>query len=437
MTVDFEALERKLQECSGVMRLDNGITIIYEDIPGFELVQAEIEIRAGSHHEPEEDQGVMHFLEHMTFNGSKRYPNIQDREERASLLGLIKNAETGSHSINFGVRGRSGYLLEENFEESFGIVSDLVFNPLLVEQCIEKERAIIQAERKELEQKKKTDPTYTLRDFIRRRLCTNNPLHLREGIGTQRSIDVISAETLKRYHDQHFVGSNTIVSLVGNVNANSCILSNVVSCVERIPKGSYAGLVEPRQEIPYNGREFVHIPSSPESSCALVQIYFQLPDPNQDAYATLMLAEVLGGSSRGLLLQDLRERKGLVYSVSCSKEEGHEKTGFLTISYYADVSRINDSLAAIDTCLEAVKRGQFSDTLVDAAKATYSPEILMSLKQPGWAQKERMFRLKAQMYEYDETGFDMRKAFSMTKTDVVRAANQYLGENRLVVVVSP
>lgn len=84
-----------------------------------------------------------------------------------------------------------------------------------------------------------------------------------------------------------------------------------------------------------------------------------------------------------------------------------------------------------------MKRGCFGETLVDAAKATYIPGILAALKQPGWAQKERMFRHKAKMYGYDETGFDERKIFSTAKTDVVDAANKYLGENRLIVVVSP
>lgn len=168
-------------------------------------MRGEIEIRAGSHHEPEEDYGVMHFLEHMTFNGSARHLNAQEREERA----------------------------------------------------------IIQAERKEREQKKITDYTHVFTDFIRARLCANNPAHYRDGIGTQSTIDAITAEKLRRYHKQYFCGANAIVSLVGDLNSNNSVLTNVVASIQRISKGQYAGIVEPRPEILYNGREVLHIPSSP------------------------------------------------------------------------------------------------------------------------------------------------------------------------------
>jgi predicted Zn-dependent peptidase len=440
MVIDFEALERKLLECGGIIRLDNGVTIIYEDIPGFGLVRGEIEIRAGSHHEPVEDQGVMHFLEHMVFNGSEKYPSREDQEERASLLGLLKNAETDTNNTKFGIKGSSGYLLEDNFTESFEIFADRVFHPLLREQDIEKERAIIQRERQEREQRKVTDRAHQINEYIHHVLSANNPLFFRDGVGTEETIDAITVETLKRYHSRYYVGDNTLVSLVGDIRAKNNALSTVVRTMQKVPKGVYAGLVEVHPETPYIGRQLVEIPTSPHSTCAIVQIYFQLPDPNADGYATSMLAQVLGGSSHSLLFQNLRERKGLVYEISCSTNTsgaGHVKTGFLTINYYVEPSRIDESLVAVDTCLQAARDGQFRETLIDAAQASYLPLILATLKQPGWAHTELMFRIKAEMNGYDPTGFDMRKAFSITTADVVRAANQYLGENRHIFVLRP
>jgi predicted Zn-dependent peptidase len=191
-------------------------------------------------------------------------------------------------------------------------------------------------------------------------------------------------------------------------------------------------------EGPYNGMEIMHLPS-PVSGSAQVEIYFQTPGGfYEDFYAVQMMTQCLGSFPFGLLVQELRERQGLVYSISCTPE-GHKKTGFVKIAYSVNPDQVEESLQAIDATLNALRSGEFVSDSIDGIKARRLPDLVAKFKNPGWVYGELHYRNTAQRAGIEgANGFDnIQRIMAVTKDDIVRVANKYITEDRLVVIVAP
>ncbi len=441
MEIDFNQLEKELQEKGRIDHLDNGVTIISENIPGFSLATGNIEITAGSYHEEPQDKGVMHFLEHMSFNGSRNYPYPEERNRKANTLGLHLNAATELFQINFPIKGenQTGYLLQEHFPEACALITDQVFFPTLNPLLAEKEKKIIQRERANKQYTKESNPYSKISGAIKERVYGNNKFLVRdEGLGTETNIESITAETLRRYHDHFFVGENTIVSVGGDINKGTDVCKFIRGMLDKIPQGTRASPITNTPEEPYKGTEMMRL-VSPVSGEALVEIYFQTPGGYyDDFFAVQTMHQVLGCFPCGILVQKLREERGLVYSISCTRE-GHRKTEFVKIGYSIKPDQVEESLQGIDAALDILRSGEFHADTVDAVKARCLPEIVNTFKNPGWAYQEMHFRYTAERNGFEwGNGFDnIRRMLAVTKEDIIRVANRYLTEDRLVAVVAP
>jgi len=433
MALDFSNLEERIKESGKIQTLDNGVTFISENVPSSGLVSGQIIISAGSAYEKSQDHGIMHFLEHMSFGGSRLYSDRNERNLKSGLIGLDINAQTGPFTVNYPVRGanNSSYLLQQNFSEAFQIVSDMVFFPNIDEESLQREKKVIQRERIESEQRENSP----VEKSVRERNWGNN-IHLFNGnLGTEDSITRIDTQTLRNYHSRFFVGNNTIVGVVGDLNSGSDLEGVVRENLSEIPSGQKVAPVEILPEKPYNGREVLDFNSYNLKSCD-VNLYFQIPPTHSyESNSLALLNYVLGGSFNSLLFQDVREKKGLVYSIG-SGIEGHAKTGFLRINYNVAPEYLSYSLQAVDDNLKKLREGSFSETLVDSYKAAYLPKVLFGLQNPGWIFSELFDRYDSERFGFESTGLQrLPLAFDLTKQDVVDVANKYLGEDRLTVVV--
>ncbi len=436
MAIDFKDLEKQIEERGRIQTLDNGITLITENVPGSGLVQGNIEISAGAGHETDEDHGIMHFLEHVIFGPSILYPNRDDRSLQSSLLGLRLNANTGHYQINYPIQGAnsSQYILQENFLESFRIISEMTFSPNINEESLQREMSVVQRERIEHEQKNAAKPFYDVTKTIGTKVYGNNPLFRKEILGTEESISRITVPKLREYHSNFFVGNNLLVQIAGDLNSGIVLEDAIKDELNKVPKGNKAKNLDIMPEKSFNGRERLDL-VSPVKGNAIVEIYFQLPPShNFDAIPMDLLSYILG-SSNGLLFQDIREERGLVYSIG-SQIEGHRKTGLLKIGYGVEPKHLDESLQAVDDNIQKLKEGKFDARLVDAYVAATLPGALYSFQNPGWIYNELNQRHGVEKLGFESSALQrLQTSLNLNKKDVVNAANQYLGEDRLTVIV--
>ncbi len=434
MTINIKDLEKQVEERGRLQTLDNGITVISENVPGSGLVTGEILLHVGFCNEQAEDQGIMHFLEHMSFGESRLSEDRITGKMQAGMIGLDINASTGPQSITYPIKGANslGYILQDNFVEAFKIVSDKAFYPQITEESRLKERPIIQRERIERKEKEEANPYHKISREIDAKVYGNNQHLRKEGLGTEESIDRITIKKLRHYHSKYFVGNNTIVSVVGDL---SNLEEDVIRMLKKIPAGEKTEPLKLEAEEPYVGRERLEF-KLPVQGSTDVSIYFQTPGHGSpDSYAIHMLSHILGGSINSLLFQDIREQKGLVYSIN-SGVDGHRKTGLLKIRYAVDPKDLDDSLQAVDDNIKKLKNGEFNPLLVDVFKAAYLPNVLSRLQVPGWICTELTDRNDREKFGFEFTGLQKLEAsLNLTSKDIVEAANKYLGENRLTIVI--
>lgn len=434
---DFSKLERELKERGKSYTLDNGIAVLAEDTPGLGLAVGTISIEAGANVEKPEDAGVMHFLEHMLFEGSRHYRDPSAREYDSALLGLETNANTSHTNIRAPIKGanESGYLLPEVLPSAFRIVADTVYHPLLPLDKIEKQRKIIQRERIEREIPHKNDIFDAIVRTINIRLYQNNPLLNRKVIGTQESIDQLTSQTLHAYHTLYFVGRNSIVVLAGDLRSSGDLESMTKEILGDIPAGEVSQKLF-KEETPFAGTEELSF-ASPIAPTAIVHLYFRMPSPyHPDLALTRTLSEVLFKPPLGLLYRKLREEKNLVYGIK-TKFMGHGATEYLNVEYLLDPAKIQESLAVVESCFQQVKAGDFAEDIIRATKAAVLPEVICEFTRPGWIAKEFEYHYMAAKYSFQSSRIaNAQKYLTLTKGDIIDVANKYLAEDRLVCIVS-
>jgi predicted Zn-dependent peptidase len=376
----------------------------------------------------------------MVFEGSKKYQNPLARTMRAGLIGLDINASTSPYRVTFPITGaKAPFILQPHFLEAFDTVADCISHPLLDSVAVEKQRAIIQREREERESQNRQDPPLkSIGEEMMKRLYGNNLSLFNPPpvIGTRQTIDRITAEALRDHHSRFFVGENIVVSVGGDLNGN--LLREIERKVGAIPRGTRALLPSFLPERQYHGTEVVEFLAPVQVTD--VQIHFQTYGEfsgDRNSVALSALSYMLGGSPQSLLFQDLRERRRLVYSVSCG-ETGHEKTGLMRISYSVEPAQLEESLQAVEQNINALKRGDFPEQMIDAWKAAYLPRAIWDFRQPGWVYQQLANKCMQERAGHEWHGFKgLRQFLSLTKQDVVDAANKYLTENRIIFIVKP
>jgi predicted Zn-dependent peptidase len=436
MAIDFDNLEKQIAERGKTQTLENGVTLITENAPGSGLAKGNIQVHAGSGYEAPEDHGVMHFLEHMCFGESRLYSDRQLRNIQASLIGLELNASTSAFAVNYPIRGAndSEYLLQENFPSAFRIVSDLVFFPQTTEESRQRENLIVHREKAEFDQREAENPFRPILKKITDKVYSENPVLSNCSLGTHESIDKITVDKLKQYHSKLFVGQNVIASIVGDLNGKQNVADSVKKMLLEIPAGQKNTPLEVISEKPFRGTEKMEF-DSPVQGDAKVEVYYRIPSSMSIEGQTMHILDfILGGGANSLLFKNVREENGLVYKIT-SSVEGHYQAGTLAIRYSVAPKHIDESLEMVEDCISRLKQGLFDYRLVDAYKSAHAPSVLAVMQNHGWIRGELVDRYNKERFGF-RTGLERVKAIiNGSAKDVVNAANQYLGNDKLIVIV--
>ena len=308
---------------------DNGLSLLTEAMPDVRSVSIGVWLSRGSRHDKVEERGMAHFIEHMLFKGTKTR-SAEDIAQAIDSLGGQLDAFTAKECASYHVR-----VLDEHLSDALAVLSDVVLNPAFQPDEIAREKKVILEEIKMVED--------TPDDFVHE-LFTQ---HFWEGhslglpiLGSPDSISSFTATQIQDFFKRSYVASNVIVSAAGNLE--HVRLRDLIHA-------AFGGLE--------TSGELVH-GSAPEATpglqlhnkdleqshlCVGVPAY---PQAHDDRYVCYVLNTIFGGSMSSRLFQNIREKRGLAYTVY-SGLNAYRDAGALTIYAGCATEAVNEVLGLI------------------------------------------------------------------------------------------
>lgn len=346
--------------------LENGLTLITERMPHVRSVAIGVWLKRGSRHETPAQTGIAHFIEHMVFKGTKN----RSAETIASEVDSI-----GGHMDAFTAKEYAAFhlkVLDEHLPLAADILGDILLNPLFDGVEMGKEKKVIFEEMGMVED----TPDDLVMELFTQSFWPRHPLG-RPILGTKRSVSRFKRDHLEQFFRSTYRPENLVVVAAGHLDHET------TAALIRRHFGSLVSGATPVN----GGPPKVATRLVTRSKKELEQVHLCLGTPSYeyrhpDRYVVHTLNNILGGSMSSRLFQNVREKRGLVYSIS-SGVTTYSDTGNLTI--YAGTSL--DSLDEVARLtLQELRR--FKEELVPAvelrrAKDQLKAGIMLSLESTG------------------------------------------------------
>lgn len=354
-----------------IKKLNCGTTVIMEKSERVQSAALGIWVRAGASDEWDEVSGVSHFIEHMMFKGTKNRTAKQVAED-VDKIGGVFNAFTGKEATCYYIK-----TLSSNICKGAEILLDMLTGSKFDQEEMDRERQVICEEIKMV----KDTPDDDVYDTISELVAGGNPLG-RSILGTPESLAGIDRSRLVDYRDQMYARDSIVVAVAGNFDEEA---------IEAIFEDRLTSLRDkkPKKEIqlkPYQQSFNVKVRDIEQTHICLATPGIALDDPRY--YAFVLLNSIFGGSMSSRLFQNIREQKGLAYSV-CSMNLFSSYWGFFSI--YAGVSpeKAEEALDAIHYELDTLRESGVTEEELAMAKEQMKSSYIFGLESVN----SRMFSI--------------------------------------------
>ena len=311
-------------------KLKNGLRVLTVPMPSLESATLMVWVRVGSRFEPEKIAGLSHFLEHMVFKGSKKRPTARQISEVVDGIGGEFNAATSKEWTNFYIKARAGSL-----ETAFDILSDMVLNPILAEEEIEREKGVILEEKKMYED----NPTMYIGEVFEELMFKGSTLG-RDTIGTEKAIKGLSKKDFLDYRMMHYFTDNILLTVSGGINEKNTLelAEKYFSKLKAQGQTHFAKATRVKQKSPR-----VLLKTKKSEQVNLILGFRGYPMGHRDRYAEAVLASLLGMGMSSRLFIEIRERRGLAYSVRTSPEH-YTDTGYFATYVGVDPKKAPEAI---------------------------------------------------------------------------------------------
>ena len=395
--------------------LKNGVRIISERLEHYRSVSLGIWVNVGSRDEMEEQNGISHFIEHMTFKGTRKRNSLQIAKE-LDAIGGFSNAFTGAESTCFHSR-----VLDKHLETLADILSDIFLNSLFDRQEVSRERQVILQEINSLED----TPDEQVHVLFNRFFWFGHPLGM-PIMGTPTTVSAMNRQTALDHIRRFYTSGRIIVAAAGNVDHDS-LVRYLQPLFESLP----AAAEDPVRTAP--GSHF-GVSSHPKD---LEQVHLCLggngPHLSSDLrFGGAVLNAILGGNMSSRLFQEIREKRGLAYNVF-SFVSSYIDVGMFGIYVATNPKEVNRALKVIKKEIKKIQKGEVSRSDLDATLEHLTGGILLGSESTD----TRMIRLAknegifGRHISYDEVVSDLQK---VTVDQVVEVALQAFDKDSVSLV---
>ncbi len=344
-------------------KLDGGLRVVTEGVPSVRSVALGLWVRTGSRDETPAQAGVSHFLEHLLFKGTERHSAIEI-SELFDGMGAASNAATGKETTHLHAR-----VLDEHTEEAFDLMSEMLLAPSLPEDEIDSEREVVLEEIAMYED----EPQDRVHDVLAEAMYGNQPLG-RRVLGHSEVIGSIPAPDIADYHQSRYTAGNIVVAAAGSIEH------------ERIVELARASLPAEPSDDAGNGRQ--------ASDSETRQLLFYAKDTEQyhicfggpglargdERRFTLgVLDTIFGGSVSSRLFREVREKRGLAYSVGSYTHEFVDR-GFVAMYVGTRADNVAEACEIIGRELRLLGSEGPTDEELNRAKEHVKGRMVLGLE---------------------------------------------------------
>ncbi len=401
-----------MKQAYRTIKLRNNLKVVMHRMPQRQSLSLGFWIKVGGRYENKVNKGSAHFLEHILFKGTDKY-SCRKLKESIEGIGGSFNAFTSEEFTCYLVKVPQGYL-----RRSFDILSDMVLNPTLPSQEIEKERSVIL---EELKMYKDLPQSYCF-ELLDELLWPNQPLGA-PIIGSVESVSGIDRKALSFFKEKHYTASNMVISIAGDfddrkfeINVERCFSGFSLSRDNAFDKAVDAKK-SPSLNIFYKDTEQTHM--------ALGFASFKRGHPLRHALGLLHV--VLGGNMSSRLFNEIREKRGLAYEIGTAVKRFND-TGAFLVHAGIDNTKVLRSVLFTQKELLRVKDALISEAEFKRAKEFYIGQLRLSLEDT----MEHMLWI-------GESTAALNKVFSLEdiisevsrvqRKDILRAAREIFSNN--------
>ena len=392
-----------------VTRLENGLTVVTHAMPHLETVALGIWVKAGARDELPEENGIAHFLEHMAFKGTKRRSAQAIAEEIENVGGEI-NAATGMETTTYYAR-----VLKDDWKLALDILADIFTESTLDPGEMERERDVILQEIAA----SKDQPDDLVFDLAQAASYGEHPLG-RSILGPADLIETMTREQMLSWRERNYWASRIVVCAAGNIDHKA-----LAKECERMLGGIERGQGPQRQSPVFASS--AQTEAKPLDQTHIV-LGFSAPnyrDPR--IYQLQILSSVLGGGMSSRLFQEVREKRGLCYSVF-SYGTSYEDVGQLGV-YAATSPEHTPELIEVTANVMLSMGKEVSAREVDRAKAQLKSSLVMNLESAS-ARADQIARQYLAFGEVPEVSTLVKRIEGVNAGDVRSLAEEIFTSSR-------
>jgi predicted Zn-dependent peptidase len=363
LPLDYPKKEGMLDHMITSTVLDNGVRVITEHVEHMHTVSIGIWVANGSRHESPECNGVAHFIEHLLFKGTGRRTARQIPQEIDSMGGIL-NAFTGHEYVCYYAK-----VLAKFLPRVTDLLSDIFLYSTFPADEIERERKVILQEIK----MRDDSPEEAIHDHFHQNFWNGHALG-NSIIGTEESINGLSRDVVMHYKHSRYRPDDIIISAAGNVNHETLV--GLVAAEFSALSSSWKpdGLCFR----PKGGRR-VNLSERDLEQTLICMGTRALQQDHPDRYAMHLLTTVLGGGMSSRLFQEVREKKGLAYSVY-AYVISHADSGAMVVHSGTEQKNCREVIDIALTEMKRLKHEPVTQAELDSAREQLKGKLLMSLE---------------------------------------------------------
>jgi predicted Zn-dependent peptidase len=352
--------------------LDSGERVISERVPGVRSVALGFWIGAGSRDETDAKAGISHFIEHLLFKGSRAYTAQQIAEIFDGLGGELNAATSREHTMVYA------RVPDAHVQTALDVMTDMVFAPAFSD--LDSEREVVLEEIAMYED----TPQELVHDLFSEAVFGRHALG-RPVIGTADVISNVTKRVLSTYHRQMYAGGNVVIAAAGNVEHNKLVRMLQRAQSQQRPQAGGPRVRRPLVKAPPPGFVFAKKNTEQYHVCIGAP---GIARSDRRRFAASILDSILGGSASSRLFQEIREKRGMAYSVYSFASQ-YTDTGLVGVYIGTREENVSPCLEIMAEQLAEIAAGKLRDDEVSRAKENLKGRIMLSMESTS----NRMSRL--------------------------------------------
>ncbi len=422
MILCIQSIFAKLAFMFKLKTLKSGLTLITIPIPSLESVTTLVAVGAGSRYEAKKVNGISHFLEHMFFKGSKKYPSAEIISTMVDSIGAVNNAATSKEWTYYWIKSAAKHV-----ELATDLISSMMKDSLVEKDEMEREKGVIIEELRMY----RDNPARLIWDLYENLQFGDQPLGWDIG-GDEKTINSLNRDDFIKYVNSLYAPTNSVLVYAGKIPED--IEKIAIKYFDDLPKrGEHkpAGFVPQKQT---KARAHVHYKKTDQANLILGVEGFNRHDNNR--HAAKVLSVILGEGMSSRLFMQVRERRGLAYHVS-SDADSYIDTGMFINYAGLKLEKVYEGLKIIIEELNKISSEVVGSEELNKAKELIRGRLALRSESTNFLAEHfgTQFILDRKLEKFDDY---LKEIDKVTPEDILTVAKYLFDKNRFnLQVIAP